>query len=315
MLTKTEIMGAFSKVGCNVEEPKAEENWFLFTKDQIHYEVQIDVEWDDPDDKYMAILCPTMGKVQKKYGHILEHAVEMLQADLMEQGINQYQVNYEPDECSVDSCGIMAYGTRNFEELCNSLDSFFIFDANVNETIQKNVVACINAMKPESDEPENLDENRYDLFPLQFMWIPALLEEVNNDYEKLGILVDFNFWKESIHKMGFETFGVEWDDIKFDVYSVNDNLQFVLYTFPFPQREGLALHGAVMIDKTGSKPYKYYTLEHPGDDYLDEDGNPTQWFVCSQTGDEHENYGMIEYSSTSDFVNAVLSFYDDLLSE
>lgn len=270
MLTKTEIMGAFSKVGCNVEEPKAEENWFFFMKDQIHYEVQIDVEWDDPDDKYMAILCPAMGKVQKKYGHILEHAVEMLQADLKEQGINQYQVNYDPDECCVDSCGIMAYGTRNFEELCNSLDSFFFFDADVNETIQKNVIAGVNAMEPESDESEDLDENRYDLFPIQFMWIPALLEEVNNDYEKLGILVDFNFWKESIHKMGFETFGFEWDDIKSDVYSVNDNLQFILYTFPFLQREGLALHGAVMIDKTGSKPYKYYTLEHPGDDYLDE---------------------------------------------
>lgn len=166
MLTKTEIMGAFSKVGCNVEDPKSEENWFFFTKNDIHYEVQIDIEWDDPDDKYMAILCPTMGEVQKKYGHILEHAVEILQADLMEQGINQYQVNYDPDEYCVDSCGIMAYGTRNFEELCNSLDSFFVFDANVNETIQKNVVAGVSAMEPESDESEELDKNCYDLFPI-----------------------------------------------------------------------------------------------------------------------------------------------------
>lgn len=152
MLTKKEITSAFSAIGCDVEDRKIEENWFFFTKNDIHYEVQIDVEWNNNDAKYLAILCPVMGMVsEKKYGYILEHAVKMLQDDLKERGIDQYQVNYDPDECCADSCAIMSYSNRNYEQLCDALESLFIFDANVNETIQKNVIAGVNAMESESD--------------------------------------------------------------------------------------------------------------------------------------------------------------------
>lgn len=161
MLTKKEIMSAFSAIGCDVEDRKIEENWFFFTKNDIHYEVQIDVKWNNPDTKYLAILCPVMEMVnEKKYGYILEHAVKMLQDDLKERGIDQYQVNYDPDECCADSCAIMSYSNRTYEQLCNALESFFIFDTNVNETIQKNVIAGVNAMEAESDANASLPSER-----------------------------------------------------------------------------------------------------------------------------------------------------------
>lgn len=41
MLTKEEIMEVFSGRGCQVEDKAKDENWFFYTREGIHYEVQI----------------------------------------------------------------------------------------------------------------------------------------------------------------------------------------------------------------------------------------------------------------------------------
>lgn len=321
MLTKKEIMEVFSGRGCTVEDEAKDENWFFYTRDGFHYEVQVDVDRNRPDRKLLIIICPYMGKVEERHGHLLERAVNMMKEDLKNEDIDNYQLNYNPDDCSLDACIGIYYENCSKQDLDRKLASTFELDDRVNDVMAKNLRSWLRAEETEKTQTEQegeemgIDETRFDLYPLQFWFIPQLLKEVDNDYNNLGIMIDFKFWRESLEGSGFKEFGFDWNDIEADAYAVNEKLDIVLYTFPYPEREGMALHGLVVIDKTGMYPYKYYTMERPGDDLIGSDGKPAEWFVCSMEDDEHENYGSCKISSAHEFAFAVLANYEELLSE
>lgn len=147
MLTKKEIMEVFSARGCAVEDKVKDENWFFYTREGIHYEVQVDVDKESQDHKFFVIMCPCMGKVEAKYGHLLERAVNMMKKDLEDENIDQYQLDYNPEDCSVDSCMAIYYTTSTKQDLDKALISAFEFDRQVNDVITKNVTSWVRAAK------------------------------------------------------------------------------------------------------------------------------------------------------------------------
>ena len=137
MLTKEEIMEVFSGRGCKVEDKAKDENWFFYTREGIHYEVQIDVDKEDPAKKIFVILCPCMGKVDEIHGYLLEQAVNMVNKSLKDGGIDQFQLDYHPEDCTADSCMGIYYRDYSKQDLDRALDSAFKLDDYVNEMISK----------------------------------------------------------------------------------------------------------------------------------------------------------------------------------
>lgn len=153
MLTKEEMKEVFSNRKYIVEDIAKEENWFFFTKDEIHYEVQIDIDKDNPNNKILAILCPCMGKVGEEHGYLLEQAVDLIKKNLKDEGIEQYQLNYHPEDCSIASCMMIYYENYSKEDLDNAIASAFEIDDLVNEVIQRNIMSWI-----EASEFKNLED-------------------------------------------------------------------------------------------------------------------------------------------------------------
>lgn len=130
-------MEVFSGRGCTVEDEAKDENWFFYTRDGFHYEVQVDVDRNRPDRKLLIIICPYMGKVEERHGHLLERAVNMMKEDLKNEDIDNYQLNYNPDDCSLDACIGIYYENCSKQDLDRKLASTFELDDRVNDVMAK----------------------------------------------------------------------------------------------------------------------------------------------------------------------------------
>lgn len=155
MLTKEEIMEVFSERGCKVEDRAKDENWFFYTREGIHYEVQIDIDKENPDNKIFVILCPCMGKVDERHGYLLERAVNMMKKSLKDGGVDQYQLDYHPEDCTADSCMGIYYQDYSRQDLDRSIVSAFELDDYVNEVISKSIRFWLSEEDDAGENKEN----------------------------------------------------------------------------------------------------------------------------------------------------------------
>ncbi|MBQ0080786.1 MAG: hypothetical protein KBS95_04485 [Alistipes sp.] len=139
MLTKEEIMEVFLEVGCKIENQAKDENWFFYTREGIHYEVQIDIDTKNPDNKIFVILCPYMGKVDKMHGYLLACTINMIKRNLKDRGIDQYQLDYDSEDCTAYCCMAIYYKDYSKQDLHRAIVSAFKLDDYVNEVISNNI--------------------------------------------------------------------------------------------------------------------------------------------------------------------------------
>ena len=125
-------------------------------------------------------------------------------------------------------------------------------------------------------------------YELQYVYIPKLVDEVNDGYlpsTALNIVKGWNIWQDC-----------EWEDgFYIDRLEVGKDHTVIFYNFPEPQQIPEALYGAVLINNITGKA-KYYTLEYG---YLD------SWFIGSKTLKGHRNYGTLDSRERSAFMKWV----------
>ena len=134
----------------------------------------------------------------------------------------------------------------------------------------------------------NFTDIHHARYELQYVYIPKLVDEVNDGYlpsTALNIVKGWNIWQDC-----------EWEDgFYIDRLEVGKDHTVIFYNFPEPQQIPEALYGAVLINNITGKA-KYYTLEYG---YLD------SWFIGSKTLKGHRNYGTLDSRERSAFMKWV----------
>ena len=135
----------------------------------------------------------------------------------------------------------------------------------------------------------NFTDIHHARYELQYVYIPKLVDEVNDGYlpsTALHMVKGWDIWQDC-----------EWEDgFYIDRLEVGKDHTVIFYNFPEPQQIPEALYGAVLINNITGKAM-YYTLEYG---YLD------SWFIGSKTLKGHRNYGTLDSRERSAFMKWVI---------
>ena len=103
-----------------------------------------------------------------------------------------------------------------------------------------------------------------DLYTLQFMWIPSLIDAVVKRNLPCQALVDVPWWENCLKKQGMTKADFSFEEIKAEIKKISEEKGRICLTFPYPKRAPLAKYA--VIDLLASWRINYYTLEMSLDD-------------------------------------------------
>ena len=134
-----------------------------------------------------------------------------------------------------------------------------------------------------------------DLYLVEYQWIPQLVDDINAGEVDWHILDAVDSWKTFFDER-YPGLTFDWEEMRHEVFKVDDNSVVVAYVFPEPIDAPLAAFGAVFV-RLDKKACAYYTVEKSLDEV---------WMIGSMQNQSHKNFGPLMQPSIESFLRWVV---------